>query len=191
MKGGGLVKKSLMSNRPYLRRKPSPMRNFLFIGLLFSDLGLAAQQPCAAHLGGSWYINCKSLVSHHGQDVVTFSDWTDPVATVNLDIYSTKGVLEAQVRSGKLVKGDPERFVLKSGVAELSLIDDSTDRIICVLKKVASTTKQATCQVDVWLDLFVRGAGYFHCDPESSTDPTMEMMRSSTFTGMGAAVTLE
>ena len=72
-----------------------------------------AQQPCAAHLGGSWYISCKSLVNYQDQDVVTFADWKDPMGSVDLNVYSTKHVLEAQVRAGKLVKGDAKRFVLK------------------------------------------------------------------------------
>lgn len=166
------------------------MRSISFVlGFVLSCAGLA-QAPCAAHLGGSWYINCGSLVSYQGQDVVSFSNWADPVGSVNLDVYGTKGKLEAQVRNGKLSMGDPKRYVVQHTGTLFSLTDASTDRIICILKDVPPTTKDASCQVDVWLDLFVSGTGYFHCDPESSNDPVMEMMKSSTFRNMGFAVSL-
>lgn len=149
-----------------------------------------AQQPCAAHLGGCWFIGCKSLVSYQGQDILTFMDWSDPIATVNLDVFSTARKLEAQVRGGQLVNGSPDRFKLKRSKEEFSLIDGSTDRVICILKKAPSSTKEAPCQVNVWLDLYVAGAGYFHCDPESSNEPQLQMMPGSTFKGMGSAVSL-
>lgn len=158
--------------------------------LLLAHLAVAAQPHCAARLSGNWFINCKSLVTCQGQDIVTFGDWSDPIGSVNMDVYGTDRRLDAQVRGGKLTKGDPGRFKLKSGPEEFSLIDGSTDRVICVLKKVPSTTKETTCQVDVWLDLFVPGAGYFHCDPETSNEPTLQMMQGSTFSGMGSAVSL-
>lgn len=152
---------------------------------------LHAQQPCAARLGGSWFINCKSLVTYKGQDVVTFTDWSAPIATVNLDVYGSSHKLEAQVRGGKLVKGSPDRFKLKSSSAEFSFIDGTSDRVICILKNVPSTSKEAACQVNVWLDLYVAGSGYFHCDPESSNEPVLQMMTDATFQGMGSAVSLE
>lgn len=165
-------------------------RSLIVCSLFIASSVGQAQQPCAAHLGGSWYINCVSLVSYRGQDVVTFADWKDPIASINLDVYSTTHTLDAQVRAGKLTKGEAKRFRLKSTAAEFSLMDGSTDRIICVLRKVPSTTKDAICQVDVWLDLYVSGTGYFHCDPESSNEPVLEMMKSSTFVG-GSAVSLK
>lgn len=162
----------------------------LVSGLFITGHALG-QSPCAAHLGGSWFIGCKSLVSYQDQDIVTFGDWSDPIASVNLDVYGTDHKLQAQVRAGKLVKGSPERFKLKSSANEFSLVDGANDRVICILKKVPSTTKSASCQVDVWLDLYVAGAaGYFHCDPESSNEPQLQMMPGSTFKGMGSAVSL-
>ncbi|GEM_PF-6229752 len=157
---------------------------------LFVWLATYGQQHCAARLGGCYFIGCKSLVSYHDQDIVTFADWSNPVGTVNLDVYGTDRKLQAQVRSGKLTLGSPVRFKLKSTANEFSLIDGSTDRVICILKKVPSTTKAATCQVDVWLDLYVAGTGYFHCDPDSSNEPQLQMMPGSTFKGMGGAVNL-
>ena len=150
-----------------------------------------AQEPCAAHLGGSWFIGCKSLVSYQGRDVVTFADWTDPIASVGLDVYGKSHELEARVRGGQLVQGSPDRFNLERSATEFSLIDGSTDRVICILKKVPSTTKGAPCQVNVWLDLYIVGAGYFHCDPESSNEPRLQMMPGSTFRGMGSAVSFD
>lgn len=162
-----------------------------FLSFTFAFISTAsAQQHCAAHLGGSWYINCKSLISYHDQPLVTFADWSNPIASINLEVYSTRHVLEAQVKNGKLVKGDPKRFDLKSTDAEFSLVDKSTGRVICILKNVPSTSKRATCQVDVWLDLYVAGEGYFHCDPTSSNDPTVTMLQGGTFSNSLTAISL-
>lgn len=174
-----------LPSTPYSRS----MRSIFFL-LLFASLRTSAQQHCAAHLGGSWFINCKSLVSYQGNDVVTFSDWSRPLESVNIDVYSTRHVLEAQVRAGKLVKGDAKRFAITAKKDEFSLVDKSTDRMICVLKALPPTTAHATCQVDVWLDLYVSGAGYFHCDPQTSNDPTVQMLRGATFQNSGSAISL-
>lgn len=160
------------------------------LSLVVIIANVQAQQPCAVHLGGCWFIGSKSLVSYQGQDVVTFADWKDQIGSVSLDVYSIAHKLEAQVRGGQLVQGSSTRFKLKRSEAEFSLIDGSTDRVICILKKVPSTTKEAPCQVNVWLDLYVAGAGYFHCDPETSNEPQLQMMPGSTFMGMGSAVSL-
>ena len=166
------------------------MRSINCLLLLALPGYLWAQEPCAARLSGNWFINCKSLVSYNDQPVVTFSNWSDPLHTVDLDVYSTAHVLQAQVRAGKLTMGSPKRFILKSTSTEFSLVDGNTSRIICILKSVPSTHKDASCQVDVWLDLYVSGAGYFHCDPETSNEPMMQMMTGSTFRGSMSAISL-
>jgi hypothetical protein len=165
-------------------------RSIIMFFITCTVIGLHAQAPCAARLGGSWFIGSSSLVNYQGQDIVTFSDWNDPLNSVNIDVYGASRQLDAQVRAGKLVKGDPGRFILESGPAEFTLTDGSTDRIICILRSVESTTREAPCQVDVWLDLFVPGTGYFQCDPETSNEPVLQMISGATFQGKGKAVTL-
>ncbi|MBK8500093.1 MAG: hypothetical protein IPL52_15040 [Flavobacteriales bacterium] len=162
--------------------------NVLCFALLFS--GTFAQQPCAAYLGGCYFINCKSLISYRGQDICTFADWNDPIASVGLDVYGATHKLEAQVKDGKLVLGSATRFKLKSSATEFSLTDGSTDRVICMLKMVPSTVPEASCQVNVWLDLYVSGAGYFHCDPQTSNEPFMQNMGGALFKNSKSALVL-
>ena len=167
------------------------LRILLVVTVLATCTVPTAAQPCAARIGGNWFINCKSLISYQGQDVVTFTDWSDPISSVAIDVYGSDHRLEAKVRGGKLEQGSADRFLLKRTAEEFSLIDGSTDRIICILKKVASTNNHAACQVNVWLDLYVSGKGYFHCDPEKSNEPSMQYMRDSTFEGALQAIMIE
>jgi hypothetical protein len=151
---------------------------------------LFAQQHCAAKLGGSWFISSKSLVSYRESPVITFADWADPIGSVNLDVFSSSGKFEAQVKQGDLSIGDLKRFIISKKPDEFSLTDERTGRIICILRKVPPQAKNVPCQVDVWLDLFMPGAGYFQCDPENSNEPTLQMLRGATFRGMGNGVSL-
>lgn len=158
------------------------IRPLLFAIALLPLAAAFAQAPhCAAQLGGHWFINCKSLVSYNDQDVVSFSNWADPVASVNLDVYGTDRKLQARVRNGKLVDGKADRFTITTTATEFTLVDASTTRVICILKEVPPTTAAATCQVDVWLDLYVPGTGYFHCDPSTSNDAMLTMLGHGTF----------
>lgn len=158
------------------------LRNLGVLGSALVFASAFAQQPCAALLGGCYFINCKSLISYRGQDICTFADWFDPIASVGLDVYSADHKLEARVQHGKLVLGSTTRFKLKRSATEFSLIDGSTDRIICMLKMVPSTMPEASCQVNVWLDIYTHGAaGYFHCDPMTSNEPFIQSMGGAVF----------
>lgn len=166
-------------------------RNLGLLGLALVFSGAFAQQPCAALLGGCYFINCKSLISYRGQDICTFADWFDPIASVGLDVYSADHKLEARVQNGKLVLGSATRFKLKSSATEFSLVDGSTDRIICMLKMVPSTLPEASCQVNVWLDLYTAGAAsYFHCDPQTSNEPFIQHMGGALFKNSKSALVL-
>lgn len=167
---------------------PRLLLPFLFLLIAGAVRG---QGACAARIGGCYFINCKSIVKYNGQDIVTFSDWARPVATVNLDVYGSNGFMQAQVRNGKLTHGSADRFTLKSSTAEFSMVDASTSRVICLLKNVESTTDEANCQVDVWLDVFMPGSGYFHCDPSTGTEPMLQMMGGALFKNSDSAIVLD
>lgn len=165
------------------------LRHLGLLGFALVFSGGFAQQPCAALLGGCYFINCKSLISYRGQDICTFADWFDPIASVGLDVYSADHTLEARVQNGKLVLGSASRFKLKSSATEFSLVDGSTDRIICMLKMVPSTMPEASCQVNVWLDIYTHSAaGYFHCDPMTSNEPFMQSMGGAVFKNNSALI---
>lgn len=165
------------------------MKTFFTAFFFFLYLGLLAQADsvCAVKIGGSFYINCKSIITFQKTNVLSVSGKAENTIPVNFSIFNSTGQQIGEVSEGSLKAGSQDDFSLKVTANEFTLIEKASSRIICHVKKVPGGTR---CELWVWVDMYLPNGTYLQCTPESSEHPTLQMVKGATFKNSLSAIHL-
>ena len=163
---------------------------FLFILLLPVALTGFSQNTCALKFGSCYFINCKHILVEFGDDVFTLGEWNDELPEVTFTIRAQNRRVLALVANGRLIYFSKSHFTVKSSTEEYSVVDDSTKRIIFLMKKVKPDHEDFTCQIDLYADLVMKNLDFFQCSPEKCNLNVMQNMNGAIFKGSDVVFTI-
>ena len=94
------------------------------------------EQNFKAKIGGSYFINCESLISYHGKPVFTVKRReSDGRLGIDFDVYDQNGKKVATVRHGNVVEGDASAYEISHGADCHKVTEKTTGRIIVQIDK--------------------------------------------------------
>ncbi|QQR87090.1 MAG: hypothetical protein IPJ76_02360 [Flavobacteriales bacterium] len=162
----------------------------LLLGVLAHAVGQGARDQ-VFKIGGVYFADCKQLVGSEGAVLLNVGDWRGAATDVDMDVRGERGQRMAVVRNGQVVFGDTARYRVQRDDITFVLWDAQTGRVICLLRHWKPDSPRFKRQVNVSLDVFTSDGRVFHCDPEHSDLPAMEMNRTNTFIGKEVGLELE
>ncbi len=89
-----------------------------------------------AKIGGSYFINCESLISYHGKPLFTLKRReSDGRLGIDFDVYDKQGKKVATIRRGNVVEGDTSAYGIDYGADCHKVTEKTTGRVIVHIDK--------------------------------------------------------
>ena len=150
------------------------MNKLAFLFLLFPFLLNA--QKVTVKMGGANFIDCKSLVTFGGQEVVSIRKAADGTWLLNAEVYNEAGRLSASVHDNQTTATG---VVFTQNANEIQLTDKYTGRKLCHFKlKTSADGKPA--EIEATLNMYLPNGTLLQCTPEASNQTVLETMRGTT-----------
>ncbi len=141
-------------------------------------------------LGGSTYINCKTLVTFRGEPLFNLRRHDDGYLGIDFDIYNTEGRKIATVRRNEIYYDgkDKDRFHIDGSENRYVLTDTKTGRTICDIRK-----RQAAepAELDVSVHLYTPSGFLFDATPDRTNLPGGNAFINCTFADCGTGIAIE
>lgn len=160
------------------------MKNLLCV-FLFTSI-LANAQTGTLKMGGVTFVNCKSVVTFAGQELVGIHPAADGTWLLNAEIYNEAGKWSASIRDNQTsAKG----VIITPSAEGVLLTDRYTGRKLCQFIAVKSADGKSI-ELATTLNLYLPNGTLLQCTPDASNQTVLETMRGAIIQNKAAALQL-
>jgi hypothetical protein len=170
-------------------RIPIYLLGFTLLFTLVSIRSIQAQDICLK-IGANYFINCKSVLTIRGHPVLQMTGDDNTGRKVMFAIYASNGKLDATLADGKFSGTHAKHFQIQQDPNGFTIFDDRDKRMILKCEGHYNESKKRK-ESHIWAQLYLPDGSMFQCTPETSNVPMLEMMKGSTFSNSGSAITID
>jgi hypothetical protein len=154
-----------------------------------SSLYAQSQKNVCLKIGGSYYINCERTIVFGEQAIMSVNGDDERGRTINFDIFSSKGILDASLKDGNFSGTNVKSYAIAQMEEHFTITHTRSNRLVLMVKNVENKTEKRN-EFHIWADFFLPDGNRFQCTPEASNVPMLEMIKGATFTNSNTAIQL-
>jgi hypothetical protein len=140
-------------------------------------------------IGGNYYINTPNIVSFRGTPLFTLKRReNDLLLGIDFDIYDKNGARIATVRNGNVVQGNENDYEIKRLADHYIVIERTTERVICDIRKRLEA--EVGVELEVAVKLYTPSGFLFEATPTQTNLPGNNVFRKSVFENMHTALAI-
>lgn len=153
------------------------------------SITLFAQSECALKVSANYFINNKHFVTFNDEPAIDINFDNNDFPIVDMDIYDSKGYLQASIRNNKLESGLTSRYPIFISDDEVSVQDQETGKLVFMVRR--STTKSNfACEWNVFANIYVPDGRFVYFTPDESNISIFQNIKGTTFSNSLTAIAL-